>query len=66
MKKTGRCHSCICKYVKGHSSNTCQNPKEDHQKEATRRDTKNGSSRNKNFNCSHYEEHGFWVPDEKK
>ena len=42
------CHSCGRKCLIGHSSKTCQNPKDGHQKEATRRDTKNGSSKHKN------------------
>ena len=46
-EKTGCCHSCRHKFVKGNSSKTLQNPKDDDQKLATRRDTKNGSTKHK-------------------
>ena len=57
----GYCHTCGYKNLVGHNSKTCKSPKDGHQKEATRRDTKNGSTRNKNWLCSHYEKQGFWA-----
>ena len=62
----GCCHSCGFKCLIGHSSKTFKNPKDGNQKEATRQDTKNISSKHKNWNCSYYEEYGFWAPDENK
>ena len=56
----GCCHSHGHKCIKGNNSKTCSNPSAEHQKEATRRDKK-GSSRNKNWTCSYYKEHGFWA-----
>ena len=61
----GYCHTCGYKNVFGHNSKTCKSRKDGHQKEATRRDTKNGSTKNKNWQCSYYEEKGFWVSREK-
>ena len=58
-EKNGHCNSCGYKCVKGHSSKTCQNLKDDHQKEANRRDTKNVSTKHKNWNFSCCEEHVF-------
>ena len=65
-EKDGCCHSHACKFIKGHNSKTCSNSSSKHQKEATQRDAKNGSSHNKNWTCSYYEENGFWVPIEQR
>ena len=61
----GYCHTCGYKNLFGHNSKTCKSPRDGHKKEATRRDTKNGSTKQKNWKCSFYEEHGFWVSREK-
>ena len=65
-EKDGHCHSHGYKCIKGHSSKTCTNPRPEHKKEATRRDTKNGSSYHKAWICSYHEERGYRVPVEQQ
>ena len=63
--KNGYCFTHGYRCVKGHTSKTCSRPIAQHRKEATRDDTKGGSTQNKDWICSHYEEKGFWVPAER-
>ena len=51
-EKDGFCYIHRHKCIKGHNSKTRSNPSSKHQKEATRRDAKNGSYNNKNWACS--------------
>ena len=59
-------HWCTCRYkwIKGENSKKYSTSSSKHQKEARRRDTKNGPSNNRNWTCSCYDGKGFWVPIE--
>ena len=58
----GYCYTCGYKNLFNHNSQICKSPRNGHQKEATRLDTKNGSTKNKNWQCSYFEKYGFLVP----
>ena len=64
-EKNGYCHTHGFRITNGHSSKTCSKPGPSHDREATRNDTRGGSTKNKDWVCSHYEEKGFWVPEER-
>lgn len=64
-EKNGYCFTHGCRCIKGHSSKTCSKPNSQHQQDATREDAKGGSTKNKDWICSHCEEKGFWVPAER-
>lgn len=51
--------------TKNYSSATCTRPGHNHCKEATQSDIKGGSTQNKEWVCSHYEEKGFWVSNDR-
>ena len=55
-------HRCL----QNHSSRNCSRPGSNHKKDATREDTKGGSTKNKDYVCSYYEDKGFWVPHEQR
>ena len=59
--KNGYCCTHGYRCTKGHTSKTCSKPGPNHQREATRDNTKGGSIKNKEWTCSHYEEKRFWV-----
>ena len=57
--KNGYCHTHRYRCTKGHSSATCTKPGATHCKDATRNDIKGGSTKNKDWICSYYEDKGF-------
>ena len=59
------CHSHGYRCAVNHSSMTCSQPVPNHKKEATRENTMGGSTKNKEWTCSYFDEHGFWVPQGK-
>ena len=63
--KNGYCHTHGYRYTKGHLSTTCTKPGANHCKDATRNDIKGGSTKNKDWICSYYEDKGFWVPPDR-
>ena len=59
--KSGYCFTHGCKCTKENNNKIWSNPWPYHKKDATRQDIKNGSTKNKNYSCSYYEEKYFGL-----
>lgn len=63
--KNGSCHTHRCKCIKKHTSKTSSKPGPNYDQDATRNNTRGGSTKHKDWVCAHYKEKGFWVPSER-